>query len=62
MGAVVAWTLNVETNPLNLICPNINGDEVENLKNILFPSATLIQNIVCNAFIGYQRILLFNMW
>ena len=35
MGAVVAWTLNVETNPLKLLCPDINWDEVENLKNIV---------------------------
>ena len=35
MGAIVAWTLNVETNPLNLLSPNINVDEVESLENIL---------------------------
>ena len=62
MGAIVAWTLNVETNPLNLLCTNINWDEVENLKDILFHSTTIIQNIVFNGFIGYQRVLLFNMW
>ena len=57
MGAVVAWTLNVETHPLKLLCPDINWDEVESLK-----TTTIIQNIVCNVFIGYQRIFLFNMW
>ena len=45
MGAIVAWTLNVETNPLNLLCTNINWDEVESLKNILFHSTTVIETL-----------------
>ena len=36
MGAIVAWTLNVETNPLNLLCASINLEEVENLENIFW--------------------------
>ena len=48
MGAKVAWTLNVETDSLNLLYPNIDVDEVESLEYIFWAKKLLIRKSINN--------------